>query len=77
MIEIQNGAQVDHGGFTVSRQTSDVKWKKIQIDLKDVVSNTPSGISYKQYLRMLLDEGLSSSEVYIDNIKVVHFQNHH
>ncbi len=73
MIEIQNGAQVDHGGFTVSKQTSDVKWKKIYIDLKDVVSNTPSGVSYKQYLRMLLDEGLSSSEVYIDNIKVVHF----
>jgi hypothetical protein len=73
MIEIQNGAQVDHGGFTVAKQTSDVKWKKIYIDLKDVVSNTPNGISYKQYLRMLLDDGSSSSEVYIDNIKVVHF----
>lgn len=74
MIEMQSGgSQVDHGGFTASAQTSDVKWKKIYIDLKDVVSNTPNGVSYKQYLRMLLDEGLSSSEVYIDNIKVIHF----
>lgn len=74
MIEMQSGgSQVDHAGFTASPQTSDVKWKKIYIDLKDVVSNTPSGVSYKQYLKMLLDEGLSSSEVYIDNIKVIHF----
>lgn len=74
MLELQNGgAIVDHGGFTASRQASDVKWKKIYIDLKDVVSNTPNAIYYKQYFRMLLDEGLSSSDVYIDNIKVVHF----
>ncbi len=74
MIEMQTGGStVDHGGFTVSRQTSDVKWKKIYIDLKDVVSNTPNGYQYKQYLRVLLDSGLSSSDVFIDNIKVVHF----
>jgi hypothetical protein len=75
MTEIQSGGtQVDHPGFSLSRQSSsELRWKKIYIDLKDVVSNTPNGLSYKQYLRMLLDTDLSSSEVSIDNIKVVHF----
>lgn len=74
MIEMQvGGTTADHGGFTVASQTSDVKWKKIYIDLKDVVSNTPNGYQYKQYLKVLLDSGLTSSDVFIDNIKVVHF----
>jgi hypothetical protein len=75
LIETQfGGATVQHGGYTAASQNAaTMKWRKIYIDLKEVVSNTPNGIGYRQYLRMLLDPGLSSSEVYIDNIKVVHF----
>ncbi|WP_343631499.1 hypothetical protein [Fluviicola sp.] len=75
MIERQvSGNTVDHGGYTANKQSPDnLQWKKIYIDLKDVVSNTPNGIKYRQYLRMHLDAGLSSGEVSIDNIKVVHF----
>ncbi|MNY43490.1 hypothetical protein D3C86_1784520 [compost metagenome] len=73
MLEYQvSGSIIDHDGFSIARQqTSDYTWKKIYIDLKDIVSNTPNGISYKQYLKMQLDSDLSSSDVYIDNIKVV------
>jgi hypothetical protein len=75
MIELQlGGGTADHGGYTAIRQKlEELQWKKIYIDLKDVVSNTPNGYSYRQYLRMSLDSGLSSSDVYIDNIKVIHF----
>ena len=75
MIERQiGGSTVDHGGYTAIRQKpEELQWKKIYIDLKDVVSNTPNGITYRQYLKMSLDSGLSSSDVYIDNIKVIHF----
>ena len=74
LLEIQlGGAVIDHGGYTASRQKTDLQWKKIYLDLKEVVSNTPNGYQYRQYLRMLLDPSLSSSEVSIDNIKVVHF----
>jgi hypothetical protein len=74
MLEYQLGGNVvDHGGYTAGQQGTNVKWKKIYIDLKDVASNTPNGYAYRQYLRVLLDPGISSSEVYIDNIKVVHF----
>lgn len=75
MIERQiGGSTVDHGGYTAIRQKlEELQWKRIYIDLKDVVSNTPNGITYRQYLKMSLDSGLSSSDVYIDNIKVIHF----
>lgn len=74
MLEYQlSGNIIDHDGYTIANQagSNNIQWKKIYIDLRDVVSNTPSGISYKQYLKMQLDNGLSSSDVYIDNIKVV------
>ncbi len=75
IIERQiGGSNVDHGGYTAIRQKlENLQWKRIYIDLKDVVSNTPNGYAYRQYLKMSLDSGLSSSEVYIDNIKVIHF----
>lgn len=75
MIELQlGGGTQDHGGYTAIRQKlEELQWKRIYIDLKDVVSNTPNGITYRQYLKMRLDSGLSSSDVYIDNIKVIHF----
>lgn len=75
MIELQlGGGTADHGGYTAIRQKlEELQWKKIYIDLKDVVSNTPNGYMYRQYLKMSLDAGLSSSDVYIDNIKVIHF----
>ncbi len=74
LLEYQlGGSVVDHGGYTASSQGTSAAWKKIYIDLKEVVSNTPNGYKYKQYLRLLLNTGKSSGEVYIDNIKVVHF----
>jgi hypothetical protein len=75
MIERQiGGSNVDHGGYTAARQNlENLQWKRIYIDLRDVVSNTPNGYAYRQYLKMSLDSGLSSSDVYIDNIKVIHF----
>ncbi|WP_341902100.1 hypothetical protein [Fluviicola taffensis] len=73
LISYASGLSTDHPNVSMNAQTSDVKWKKIYIDLKDIVSNTASANNYKAYLRTLLDSGLSSGDVYIDNIKIVHF----
>jgi hypothetical protein len=72
LISYASGVPTDHPNVSMNAQTSDVKWKKIYIDLKDIVSNTASANNYKAYLRTLLDAGLSSGDVYIDNIKIVH-----
>lgn len=73
IISYINGSGSDNPNISMNSQSSDVTWKKIYIDLKDIVSNTPSATYYRPYFRTLLDSGLSSSDVYIDNIKVVHF----
>ncbi|MNU94800.1 hypothetical protein D3C71_847890 [compost metagenome] len=73
IISYINGNGTDNPNISMNAQSSDVVWRKIYIDLKDIVSNTPSSTYYKPYFRFLLDSGLSSSDVYIDNIKVVHF----
>ncbi len=67
------GSASDNPNISMNAQGSEPVWKKIYIDLKDIVSNTPTSIYYKPYFRALLDSGLSSGDVYIDNIKVVHF----
>lgn len=74
VLSYTGGAATDHPNVSLNPQTSsDMKWKKIYVDLRDIVSNTPTASYYKQYIRTLLDPGLSSSDLYIDNIKVVHF----
>jgi hypothetical protein len=73
VLSYPNGAKQDNPNISMNRQTSDIKWKKIYIDLKDIVSNSPNSYYFRQYIRALLDPGLSQSDVYIDNIKIVHF----
>ncbi len=52
---------------------STVKWKKIYIDLKELISNSPAGTYFEQSFQALLDEGDTEGIIIIDNIKVVHF----
>jgi hypothetical protein len=52
---------------------SKVKWKKIYIDLKELISNSPVGTYFEQSFQALLDEGDTEGIIVIDNIKVVHF----
>lgn len=52
---------------------SSVKWKKIYIDLKEIISNSPSGAQFRQSFQALLDNGDSNGEIIFDNIKIVHF----
>jgi hypothetical protein len=50
-----------------------VKWKKIYIDLKELISNSPAGSYFEQSFQALLDGGDTEGTIIIDNIKVVHF----
>lgn len=52
---------------------SQLQWKKIYIDLKEIVSSSVTATAFSHYFWAILDEGKSSSNIYLDNIKVVHF----
>lgn len=56
-----------------AQDASDLKWKKIYIELKEIVSASTAASSFEQYFKAILDEGLSEGHIYIDNIKIVHF----
>lgn len=52
---------------------SSIRWKKIYIDLKELIGYSPNGSNILQSLIATLDEGKTEGEIRIDNIKVVYF----
>ena len=50
-----------------------VKWKKIYIDLREIISNSASGAYFKQSFEAQIGYDLSEGFIILDNIKVVHF----
>ena len=56
-----------------SQDPTSVKWKKIYIDLKELVSSSTSAEYFKQSFKAGLDSGDSDGVIILDNIKVVHF----
>jgi hypothetical protein len=49
-------------------------WKKIYIDLKELIASSPNESNYLQSFQAFLNQGKSSSEIRIDNIKLVYFE---
>ena len=69
-----DNSTVNNVHVTVQAQDeSAVKWKKIYIDLKELIGYAPNGSNFLQSFIATLDEGKSASEIRIDNIKVVYF----
>jgi hypothetical protein len=56
-----------------AQDPSSVKWKKIYIDLKEIVSNSAGANSFLMSFQAALDEGDSEGFIVLDNIKVIHF----
>jgi len=74
VIAVSSSGIKDNPNISLNAQdASSMKWKKIYIDLKEIVSFSTSAEYFKQYFRALLDEGNSQGDIYIDNIKLVHF----
>jgi hypothetical protein len=55
------------------QEEANVKWKKIYIDLKELIGNSPSGCNYLQSFQSFLNPGKNNSEIRLDNIKLVYF----
>jgi hypothetical protein len=56
-----------------AQDETNVTWKKIYIDIKELIGYAPNGSNFLQSFIATLDEGKSASEIRIDNIKVVYF----
>lgn len=74
MIAVKNDGSTEViDNITVSAQkNSEIRWKKIYIDLKELVRNS-GGIEFLQTFQATLDEGDSQGLIYIDNIKVIYY----
>jgi len=56
-----------------AQQPNAVRWKKMYIDLKELVSNSSDAAYFKQSFQAILDKGDAQGFIVLDNIKVVHF----
>lgn len=55
-----------------AKADEEMVWKKIYIDLREIISFSSNAEYYEQYFRAILPEGQATGEIFIDNIKVVY-----
>lgn len=56
-----------------SQDPSSVKWKKMYIDLREIISNSSNAVYFKPSFQAYLDDKNTQGQIILDNIKVVHF----
>lgn len=67
------GTVKTHPYIRLNKQTGTPVWKKTYINLKEIVSYSTDADYFEQFLQMIIDPSATSTDVYIDNIKVIHF----
>lgn len=55
------------------QEDSELTWKKIYIELREIVGGSDASAQFRLSFRALLDEDDTAGEINIDNIKVLHF----
>ncbi len=74
VLAINNdGSATDNVNIRLNAQTGTVKWKKIYIDVREIVSGSTSANYFEFSFQSFLDADESIGEVNIDNIKAVYF----
>jgi len=74
LIYVTSESTTNNVHIRLNAQKPDVAvWKKIYIDLRELIGNSPSGSLFSQSFIASLDEGNTEGIILIDNIKVIHF----
>jgi hypothetical protein len=74
LIELSASLTKEHVNIQLNGQVDNAAiWKKIYIDLREIVTSTPKAEYYEISFTAPLDTGETAGEIIIDNIKVVHF----
>ena len=68
-----DGAEVTQNPNVQVNSSDTPEWKKIYIELKTIVSGSPLADFFEHSFQAVLEEGLTSSTINIDNVKVIHF----
>lgn len=66
-------SQTNHYVYLNAQPASTMVWRKMYIDLKEIVSYSVNAVEFQQYLTAALSENASSGDIYIDNVRLVHF----
>lgn len=74
LLAITASSTLNNQNVQLNPQTPEnVKWKKIYIDLREVISNSDPTANFRLSFQALLDTDDSEGLIILDNIKVVHF----
>jgi hypothetical protein len=74
LIAISPSSVINNQNVQLNPQDpASVKWKKIYIDLKEVVSNSSAQADFRISFQALIDSNDSEGKIVLDNIKVVYF----
>jgi hypothetical protein len=74
LIAISPSSVINNQNVQLNPQyPASVKWKKIYIDLKEVVSNSSAQSDFRISFQALIDSGDNEGKIVLDNIKVVSF----
>ncbi|MFT5777305.1 MAG: hypothetical protein ACI837_000236 [Crocinitomicaceae bacterium] len=74
LLEIGASGIVDHPNIQLNPQEpGEVVWKKMYIDLREIITSSPNAAYFEISFQALIDEGETTGEINIDNLKIVHF----
>ncbi len=74
LLAVGSGGNQENPNIQLNPQSdSEVKWKKVYIDLKEIVSGSQDVSYFELTFNALLDEEDSQGEINIDNVKMIHF----
>jgi len=74
LLAVSPSGTVDNPNIQLNPQEdADIEWKKIYIDLREIVGAAASGSYFQLSFQALLDDEETQGEINIDNIKVVHY----
>lgn len=68
-----DGPEVTQNPNVQVNSSNPPEWKKMYIDLKTIVSGSPAADFFEHSFQAVLEQGLTSSTINIDNVKVIHF----
>jgi hypothetical protein len=74
LLEIGPSGVLDHPNIQLNPQDPEkVVWKKMYIDLREIITSSPNASYFDISFQALIDDGETTGEINIDNLKIVHF----